>query len=324
MKQRTFGRTGWSVSEIGVGTFGMGEWSGSNDDESMAALEVAIEKGCTFFDTAAGYGNGHSEHLVGEAVRAHPERRLYVATKISPKNRKWPSQRSDMIEHIFPPEHIREYVEKSLINLGMSKVDLIQFHVWEDSWAEDDGWQRTIANLKSEGLVAAVGISLNRWEPWNGIKTVETGLIDSVQVIYNIFDQSPEDELFPTCRENHVAVIARVPFDEGTLTGTLSVSTSFPAGDWRSEYFVPENLSASVAHAEALRAVLPDGMTMPEAALRFILSNPDVSTVIPGMRKAGRVVENMAASDAGPLPPAVLQEFRKHRWDRRPTWWSAG
>jgi aryl-alcohol dehydrogenase-like predicted oxidoreductase len=212
-------------------------------------------------------------------------------------------------------------VDISRANLGLESIDLLQLHVWEDDWLGGE-IERTVDELKREGSVKAFGISLNRWEPWNGVKAVRSGLVDSVQVIYNIFDQAPEDELFPACRENGVAVIARVPFDEGSLTGTLTLESTWPVDDWRATYFVPENLESSVAHADALKPLVPAGMTMPEMALRFIMSNPDVSTIIPGMRKARNVEANTAASDAGPLPPALLAELRKHRWDREPTEWS--
>lgn len=322
MRYRTFGRTGWQVSEIGYGMWGMGGWSDSDDQESAGSLQRSVELGCTFFDTAWGYGRGHSEGLLGELVRANPGRKLYTATKIPPKNFKWPSRRGYTLDETFPAEHIREYTEKSLANLGLPSVDLIQFHVWEDDWAADERWQRAVDDLKREGLVGAVGISINRWEPWNALRTLRTGMIDAVQVIYNIFDQAPEDELFPLCRELGVGVIARVPFDEGTLTGTLTKETRWPEGDWRNGYFVPENLSASVDHAEALRPLIPAGMTMPELALRFILANPDVHTIIPGMRKRRNVEANIAASDAGPLDAGLLEQLRAHRWDREPTEWS--
>jgi aryl-alcohol dehydrogenase-like predicted oxidoreductase len=247
---------------------------------------------------------------------------LYTATKIPPKNRRWPSRRGDPLDEVFPPDHIREYTEKSLANLGQSCVDLIQFHVWEDAWSDDVRWQRAVDDLKRQGLIRAVGISINRWEPWNALQTLRTGLIDSVQVIYNVFDQAPEDELFGLCRELKVGVIARVPFDEGTLTGTLTKDSRWPAGDWRNTYFVPENLVPSVERANALKPIVSPGMTMAETALRFILSNPDVATVIPGMRKPPHVRANMATSDAGPLDADLLARLRKHRWDRQPQRWS--
>jgi aryl-alcohol dehydrogenase-like predicted oxidoreductase len=209
-----------------------------------------------------------------------------------------------------------------LANLGLDQVDLIQFHVWDDGWGEDESWQRAVDDLKRQGLVQAVGLSINRWEPENCLRTLRTGLIDAVQVIYNIFDQAPEDVLFPLCRELNIAVIARVPFDEGTLTGTLTADSKWPEGDWRNIYFVPENLKASLEHAEALRPLLPPGMSMPEMALRFILSNPDVSTVIPGMRKIRNVETNLAVSDQAALEPDLLQQLQAHRWDRQPTPWS--
>lgn len=322
MEYRTFGRLGWRVSEVGYGMWGMGEWSGSDDDESRQSLEEAVARGCTFFDTAWAYGEGHSERLLGDLVRRHPERRLYAATKMPPRNRAWPSRRGYTLDEVFPAEYIREYTHRSLDNLGIDRIDLLQFHVWEDAWAEDERWQRAIDDLKAEGAVEGVGLSLNRWEPWNGIETIRTGLIDAVQVIYNIFDQAPEDELFPVCRELDVAVIARVPFDEGTLTGTLTHDSRWPDGDWRNLYFVPENLRESVDRAEALRPDVPAGMTMPELALRFILSNQDVATVIPGMRKLAHVRANTAASDGEGLSAEVLQRMRAHRWDREPTDWS--
>jgi aryl-alcohol dehydrogenase-like predicted oxidoreductase len=322
MQYRTFGRTGWPVSDIGYGMWGMAGWTGSDDAESLQSLHKAVELGCTFFDTAYAYGDGHSEHLLGELVRAHPDKRLYTASKIPPKNRIWPSQRGFKLDDVFPADYIREYVLKSLDNLGLDRLDLMQFHVWEDDWAADESWQRACADLKAEGLVGAWGISINRWEPWNGIQTLRTGQIDAVQVIYNIFDQNPEDELFPVCAEHNIGVIARVPFDEGTLTGKLTKDSTWPEGDWRNTYFVPENLSTSVDHAEALRPLIPAGMTMPEMALRFILSNPTVSTIIPGMRKLPHVAQNIATSDAGPLPADLIAELRAHRWDRTPTEWS--
>jgi aryl-alcohol dehydrogenase-like predicted oxidoreductase len=307
---------------MGYGMWGMGGWTGSDDAESMRALERAVELGCNFFDTAWAYGDGHSEKLLGKLVRKHPDRRIYTATKIPPKNLQWPARPHNTLDEVFPPDHIRQYVDSSLENLGLDRVDLIQFHVWTDVWADDVRWQRVMDDLKHQDLVRAVGISVNRWEPENCIRTLQTGLIDAVQVIYNIFDQAPEDHLFPTCRELNVAVIARVPFDEGTLTGTLTLDSKWPEGDWRNWYFGPENLKASVERAEALRPLLPEGMTMPEVALRFILTNPDVSTIIPGMRKSRHVEANIAASDKGGLGPELIRELRGHRWDRLPAPWS--
>jgi len=302
--------------------WGLAGWTGSDDQESLQSLQRAVELGCNFFDTAWGYGNGHSEELLGQLVRAHPDKKLYVASKIPPKNFKWPAEPEYSLEDCYPPEHIRRYVESSLQNLRLSQMDLIQFHTWDDSWASDTRWQRALDDLKREGLILAAGISIDRWEPANAIEALRTGLIDAVQVIYNIFDQNPEDELFPVCRELNIGVIARVPFDEGTLTGTLTLDSKWPEGDWRNSYFVPENLKASVARAEALRPVIPAGMTMPEMALRFILANPDVSTIIPGMRKQKNAEMNIATSDAAPLSPGLLQKLRAHRWVRKPTSWS--
>jgi len=322
MQYRTFGRTGWQVSDIGYGMWGLAGWTGSDDEESMQSLHRSVELGCNFFDTAWAYGQGHSEKLLGQLVRAYPDKKLYVASKIPPKNFKWPAEPKYALDDCYPPEHIRQYVESSLKNLGLNQMDLIQFHTWDDSWATDERWQRALDDLKREKLILAAGISIDRWEPANAIKALRTGTIDAVQVIYNIFDQNPEDELFPVCRELNIGVIARVPFDECTLTGTLTLETTWPKGDWRNGYFVPENLKSSVEHAEALRPIIPTGMTMPEMALRFILANPNVSTIIPGMRKTRNAEMNIATSDAGGLAPDMIQKLRAHRWDRTPTTWS--
>jgi aryl-alcohol dehydrogenase-like predicted oxidoreductase len=322
MRYRTFGRLGWQVSEVGYGMWGLAGWSGSEDEQTRASLRLAVESGCNFFDTAFAYGEGRSEKMLGELVRAFPDRRLYTATKVAPRDRRWPSRRGDRLDDAFPADYIREMTQRSLENLGLPRVDLLQFHVWEDDWANDERWQRAVDDLKRQGLVGGVGVSVNRWEPTNVVRTMRTGLIDAVQVIYNIFDQGPEDELFPLCRELGVAVIARVPFDEGSLTGTLTKDSRWPEGDWRNSYFVPENLIPTVERVEALKPVVPAGMTLPEMALRFILSNPDVATIIPGMRQPANVRANLAASDAGPLPAELVGRLRAHRWDRTPKSWS--
>ena len=322
MRLREFGRTGWRVGEVGYGMWGMANWSGSDDAESLASLQLAVDGGVNFFDTAWAYGEGHSERLLGRIVRANPGTRLHTASKIPPKHRRWPSRRGDTLDAVFPADYIREYTEKSLANLGVDTVDLMQFHVWEDAWARDERWQRAVDDLRRESLVRAIGISVNRWEPFNGIETLRTGLVDAVQVIYNIFDQAPEDELLPVCRELDIGVIARVPFDEGSLTGTLTKDSTWPKGDFRGLYFTKVNLDATVDRVAALRQVVPEGMTLPGMALRFILSNDDVDVVIPGMRRPEHVRANLAAGAAGPLDPELLARLSAHRWDRIPTSWS--
>jgi aryl-alcohol dehydrogenase-like predicted oxidoreductase len=322
MQYRRFGRTNWNVSEIGYGMWGLAGWTGADNQEVDQALARAIELGCNFFDTAWGYGNGKSEEILGKVVKQNPDKKLYIATKIPPKNFKWPSRPEYKLADCFPASHIIEYTEKSLKNLNVDSIDLQQFHVWEDSWANQDEWKTAVDKLKREGKVKHFGISVNRWEPDNVLDTLRTNLIDAVQVIYNIFDQAPEDNLFPLCRQLDIGVIARVPFDEGTLTGTLTKETVFPKDDWRSTYFVPENLNSSVDHAEALRPLIPAGMTMAEMALRFILCNDDVHTIIPGMRKVRNVNANIGTSDGKLLAESLHAKLKDHRWDRTPTEWS--
>jgi len=322
MKTRKFGKTNWLISELGYGMWGLAGWTGSDQNEVEKSLELSVELGCNFFDTAWGYAEGKSEEILGKLLRRHSDKKLYAATKIPPKNFIWPSKAGFQLKDCFPASHIIEYTEKSLKNLNVEQIDLQQFHVWEDAWSDQDEWKMAIEKLTKEGKVAHWGVSVNRWEPNNCLKTIETGLISSVQVIYNIFDQNPEDELFPLCKKMDVGIIARVPFDEGSLTGLLTYDTIFPADDWRSTYFVPENLTSSVDHANALKPIIPEGMDMPEMALRFILSNPDVGTIIPGMRKIKHVQSNISCSDGQGLPKAKIDELRNHRWERQPNEWS--
>jgi aryl-alcohol dehydrogenase-like predicted oxidoreductase len=327
MRYRTFGRTGWQVSEIGYGMWGMGGWTGSDDEESLRALARALALGCNFFDTAWAYGFGKSERLLAEALRnrspSRPDdqatRPLFIATKIPPKNMKWPATAEYPVSDAYPPDHIREYTEKSLRNLGVETIDLQQFHVWSDAWAHDAGWQRAVDDLKREKLVRAFGISVNRREETNVLRALETGVIDSVQVVYNIFDQTAEDELFPYCSQHGIAVIARVPFDEGSLTGTLTPHSTWPEEDWRNTYFNAENLAATLERIDRLRPLVPEGMDLAELALRFILEHPAVSTTIPGMRRPRHVERNLASSDGVPLPPRLREALKAHRWNRRST-----
>ena len=322
MRYRRVGRMEWEVSEIGYGMWGMAGWTGSDDEGSLRSLQRAVDLGCNFFDTAWAYGEGHGEELLGQLIQANPARKLYTATKMLPKNMMWPSRREHTAEDCFPPAHIERYVHESLENAGLESFDLMQFHTWEDSWLADPRWAYTLDDLRHQGLFKAIGITINRWESWNAVAAVRSGLIDAVQVIYNIFDQNPEDELFPVCAEMDVAVIARVPFDEGTLTGNLTKASTWPDDDWRSSTFVPENLEFSVEHAEALKPLIPSGKTMPEMALRFIFDNDAVSTIIPGMRKLRHVEMNIETSNAGPLSPELHEQLKAHRWDRQSTEWS--
>ena len=316
MRTRTYPRTGWQTSEIGYGMWGMGGWTGSDDRQSLEALDLSVGLGCNFFDTAWAYGEGHSEELLGETLRRHAGTRLYVATKVPPKNRVWPGNAETPIGEVFPPDHIREYTEKSLRNLGVETLDVQQLHVWSDAWADDDGWKRAFDDLKREKLVTSFGISVNRWQPANVLRALESGLVDCVQVVYNVFDQDPEDVLFPYCQEHGIAIIARVPFDEGSLTGTLTADATWPKGDWRNLYFTPAQLRQTLDRVEKLKPLVPAGMTLPDLALRFILHHPAVTTTIPGMRRPGHVRANLAASDGHPLSPELLDRLREHRWER--------
>jgi aryl-alcohol dehydrogenase-like predicted oxidoreductase len=296
--------------------WGLGGWTGSDDAETAASVEEAVRLGCSFFDTAWAYGAGHSERLLAALHKKHPNLGLRLATKVPPKNERWIQLDGFALDEVFPPDHVRAFTERSLKNLGVDAIDLQQFHAWSDRWANEDRLLRTLEDLKQEGKVRSWGISVNRWEPTNVLKALATGLIDSVQVVYNIFDQAPEDELFPYCQQHGIAIIARVPFDEGSLTGTLTPSTRWPEGDWRNLYFPPAHLAEALEHVERLKPLVPPGMTLPELALRFILHHPAVTTVIPGMRKIANVRANCGVSDGRPLANELVDALRAHRWER--------
>src|SRR5262249_8070105 len=285
MKYRKLGRTGVDVSDMAHGLWGMSGWSGSHDRESLDALQVAVDHGCNFFDTAWAYGEGKSDALLGQTIARNKGKRLYAASKIPPMNDKWPALPSYKYQEVFPARHVLKYADLIRQKLGTDSIDVLQFHVWDDSWTDEREFRETVEKLKRNGTIRFFGLSLNRWEPANGITAIRTGLVDVVQVIYNIFDQSPEDQLFPVCQECNIGVIARVPLDEGSLGGKMTRDTKFPPGDWRNGYFNPKNLNETMDRVDALKNILPHAMTLPQMALRFILSNPVVSTIITGMRK---------------------------------------
>ena len=318
MEYRPFGNTGIEVSAIGYGAWGIGksQWIGADDDESVRALEHAIELGVNFIDTARAYGDGHSERLVGQVVRATRER-VYVATKVPPKNLVWPAPRGVPVDDAFPGEHLRHSTEESLANLGVETIDLQQMHVWQDDWIGNGDWQETVQELKDEGKIRWFGISVNDHQPETALRAVREGLVDSVQVIFNVFDQAPADELLPACAEHGVAVIVRVALDEGGLTGRITADSEFPEGDFRNHYFGGDRAREVEEHVQAIAADL--GIELDEmaaTALRFVLSEPAVSTVIPGMRSLRNVERNVAVADARGLSADQLTTLRTHRWER--------
>ncbi len=318
MNYRKLGGTNWDVSEIGYGAWGLGgiQWKGSSDEEGVRAVHRAIELGLNFIDTALAYGEGHSERLVGRIVREAPGP-IFVATKVPPNNLLWPARAGVGIDQVFPYDYILRSTEKSLRNLGLDTIDLQQLHVWNPAWIDRDEWKRAFEDLKRSGKVRAVGVSINDHQPDSALALVRTGLVDTVQVIYNIFDQSPEERLFPLCRELNVGVLARVPLDEGSLTGAIGENTVFEPGEFRAEYFRGDRKKAVVERVSALRNDLTGvAGELAQIALRFCLSDPAVSTVIPGMRRIQTVESSLAASALGPLTPAELDILRRHRWQR--------
>ena len=316
VRYRKLGRTAHEVSEIGCGTWGIGKqmWAGSQDFQSFRALHRAADQGVNFIDTALAYGNGHSERLVGSFLRERKER-IYVATKIPPRNLKWPAQGT--LQEVFPVDHILNCIQASLQNLKVERIDLLQLHVWNPSWLNQDEWYAVFSRLKEEGKIAYFGVSVNDHRPNSVLELVDRGKIDMVQVIYNIFDQSPEEKLFPLCLKKGVGVIARVPLDEGALTGSITPKTCFPRRDWRNFYFRGDRKRKVFERVEKLRSLLDgEAATLPSLALKFCLHHKAVSTVIPGMRSVDHVDVNVAVSDQPPLSIQMVQQLRAHRWER--------
>jgi aryl-alcohol dehydrogenase-like predicted oxidoreductase len=317
MNYRKLGRTEIAVSDIGYGAWGIGgkQWLGGEDDESLHSLRRSIELGVNLIDTALAYGDGHSEQLVGQVVRAS-DRKVYVATKVPPKYRVWPASPATPMDDVFPYDYIVASAEESLRNLRLETIDLLQLHVWTDAWVDRDEWKRAFEDLKRSGKVQWAGVSATEHDPDSALAVMRTGRIDAVQVIYNIFDQTPETHMFPLALEQNIGILARVPLDEGSLSGHFSENTKFPEGDFREWYFRGDRKKEVVEHVNALRRDLGEGASIPDTALRFCLSHPAVSTVIPGMRTRKHVESNTALSDVGALPAATMSVLKRHAWDR--------
>jgi aryl-alcohol dehydrogenase-like predicted oxidoreductase len=318
MRLRPLGKTGLQVSEVGYGAWGIGGhlWIGARDDESLRALHRAADLGINLFDTALGYGMGHSEGLIGRLLRERSEP-LYVATKVPPKDFVWPAQRGVPVSKCYPAAHIVECCEKSLRNLGRDHVDVLQLHTWQDEYLDQDGWQDALAGLKRAGKARFVGISVNDHDPGSALRAVASGVFDTAQIIYNIFDQSPEKEFFPACMARGLGVLARVPFDEGGLTGAVTPQSTFPKDDFRNHYFEGDRKQQVFERAQALQAELDgEARSLAELALRFCLSHDAVSTVIPGMRRVASVEANAAVSDGRRLSSALRERLRGHAWPR--------
>ena len=318
MLMKQFAKSRYKISQLGFGCWGIGKtmWIGADDAESKKTLHKAIDSGINFFDTALVYGNGHSEKLVGE-VEAESGRELFIATKVPSKKNEWPASDNSTLKESFPAKYIIEKTEESLRNLKRDYIDLQQFHVWNDKWAKEDDWKEAIHKLKKDGKVRFFGISINDHQPNNGIEAGRTGLIDSFQVIFNIFEQKPSEKLFPFCHENKISILARVPFDEGALTGNIDPSTEFPVGDFRNSYFKDKRKVEVKLRADELwNDVKSETESLAEAALRYIISFEAVTSVIPGMRKEKNLNANIKSINKGPLSPELLEELKVHKWDK--------
>jgi aryl-alcohol dehydrogenase-like predicted oxidoreductase len=312
MQYRQLGKTGIRISEIGFGGWGIGDWGPIDDAEAVRALRRAYDLGVTFYDTALGYGDGHSETLIGSTFKSQRDK-VVIASKIPPQTERWPVKPADPIETTFSAEWIIRCTEQTLRNLGSDYVDVQQLHAWTDAYTNRSEWLEGFLKLKQQGKIRAFGVSANDWDPYGATNLARSGLADSVQVIYNIFEQRPQEQLLPAALEGHTGIIVRVPFEEGLLTGALRPGYRFPEGDWRADWLTPERLAEAAARADALRQfIAPDRPTLPALALKFCLSHPAVSTVIPGMRRVSHVEANVAVSDGVLLDDDTLRRLKAH------------
>ncbi len=329
MQYRTLGKTGLKVSEVGYGTWQLANdpnmWVGADLQESLKCLHQFVDAGGNFIDTAWIYGyssenpQSHpSEELIGKFLKESGKRdSLVIATKVPPKNMEWPALDGVPISDVFPTDHIEKCVDDSLRSLGVDVIDLVQFHVWQDDFVKEDGWKETIQKIMKSGKVKHWGISVNDYQPTNCLKTLDTGLISTIQFIFNLFHQEPTKELLPYAKAHNIGLIARVPLDEGGLSGKLTVDSTFAEGDFRQTFFSKDRLVQLVEHTDALKKLLgTEALTLPELDLRYILSFDALSSVIPGMRKSEHVAANTAVSDGRKLSAQLLEELKKHAWER--------
>lgn len=314
MEYRKFGGTDLTVSEIGFGAWGIGgdEWGGRDDDEAIAALKRAFDLGITFYDTAYVYGDGHSEDLIGQVFSGHRDE-IVIATKVPPKPFNWPPLPSESAADAFPADWIVSCTERSLKLLKTDRVDIQQIHCWSERWLEETEWLETLSRLRDQGKIRHFGVSVCDWEPYDSVSLVESDEIRSIQVIYNIFEQRPEEKLLPAAEEHGVGIIVRVPFEEGLLTGAITAETQFEENDWRANWLPVERRKEADRRVEALRQFLDDDTRdLAALALKFCLHHSAVSSVIPGMRRVKHVEANCKASDGKPLSAENIAELRKH------------
>jgi methylglyoxal reductase len=323
MKYSIFGKSGRSVSRLGFGAMGLAGVFGKQEDQDyIRAIRFSLEQGINFIDTARAYGR--SEEIIGKALKDWEGERPFIATKVQP--RPAPSSYPVMagwhhpapVEIIYPPGAIRESVETSLRELDVDWIDLVQMHNYWPMWDTIDYWLDELEQLRCEGKVRHIGISVPDHRPEGVISLVRSGRIDSVQVLYNIFDPLALDCLIPICQENNVAVIARIILDEGGLTGFLTEQTEFPDGDFRNKYFDVLPRSIYIEKVDALRQYIPEyADSLAELAIKFAIHDSGVNVALTSMQVQEYARENIAAVDKQRLPDEIFEKLRvKHRWIR--------
>jgi len=324
VKYRPFGKHGVQVSEIGFGAWAIGgSWGPQSEEDSLSALNRALDLGVNFIDTAAGYGSGKSERIIGRVLRERGDATTHVATKTPPAPGTWPPSPYDVAEERYSAAYLRQNVEERLECLGTERIDLLQLHTWTRAWNRDPTPFEHLRKLQQVGKLGLIGISTPEHDQNAVIDLMRGGHVDAVQVIYNLFEQEPAAELLDVAGETGTGIIVRVAFDEGVLTGKFTKETSFAEDDFRRNYFAGDRLERAVSRTEEIRADIEGtGLTLPQVALKFALAHPAVSTVIPGMRNAAQAEANCGVSDLPDIPEELLIKLRRHNWRR--AFWYAG
>lgn len=314
MEYRILGKTGLKISAIGFGAWAIGGnmWGPQDDNDSIAALNKAIDLGVNFIDTAAAYGGGHSENIIGQVLKTRKEK-VFIATKIPPLM--WPPPPNSHAKDVFTGDTITKSVEQSLKNLNVDCIDLIQLHSWRENWTNDTEWYETLLKFKKAGKINFIGVSVHDNLHDEALGLIETGRIDTIQVVYNVLSQAPEEKLLPKALKYNIGIIARVPLAYGALTGKFTEKTVFPKDDFRANKYIGENLKEILKKVDDFKSTVgsPDKEKLVSHALHFVLANKAVSTTIPGIRNKAQAIENCTIFEKD----KALTAQKSYLWNNR-------
>jgi aryl-alcohol dehydrogenase-like predicted oxidoreductase len=326
MQTRSLGSEGPTVSEIGFGGWAIGgDWGQQPDSQSTAALHAAIDRGINLIDTAAGYGEGHSEKIIA-GVLAERSEDIFVATKTPPTSGPWPPSPYCRWQDRYSAAYLRDNVHQRLQNLKRDRIDLLQLHTWTAAWNDDPQPLLVLRQLKEQGKIGLIGVSAPEHDQACVIQLMRDGLIDTVQVIFNLFQQEAASQILPVAAETGTGVLIRVALDEGSLTGKYGADHEYAESDFRRKFFQGDRQNRTVNRVNEIRRDLErfgidDQYSLADVALKFVLARPEVSSVLVGMRNTDQVEKNCRVSTRRDLNPEIIQHLHRHDW-RRGVWYS--